>query len=130
MLILIPIPNSSLWFIDGLRFNKSASSCFLLHFVIAENLLGVPYWEQIVKELPLIGTTEWVEQNLINLGSKVEAYLKVDCTIQGHGLFVGSTPQLDSLVLEVVKKIQRLSRVYSDFAPFVEHAEVSFIASI
>ncbi|KAL5060448.1 hypothetical protein RYX36_032052 [Vicia faba] len=99
------------------------------------------------EEFGMIGSTEWVEQNLINLASKAVAYLNVDCAVQGPGFFVGSTPQLDSLIREVTKKvkdpdskgvsvyetwaasdagnnIQRLGRVDSDFAPFVQHAGV------
>ncbi|MCI22407.1 putative glutamate carboxypeptidase, partial [Trifolium medium] len=44
------------------------------------------------RHILLIGSTEWVEQNLINLGSKAVAYLNVDCAVQGPGFFVGSTP--------------------------------------
>ncbi|KAH1117381.1 hypothetical protein GLYMA_17G079500v4 [Glycine max] len=51
------------------------------------------------------GSTEWVEHNLINLGCKAVAYLNVDCAVQGPGFFVGSTPQLDSLIIEVTKKV-------------------------
>ncbi|BAT86382.1 hypothetical protein VIGAN_04402300 [Vigna angularis var. angularis] len=58
------------------------------------------------EEFGMIGSTEWVEQNLINLGSKAVAYLNVDCAVQGPGFFVGSTPQLDSLILEVTKKVK------------------------
>lgn len=99
------------------------------------------------EEFGMIGSTEWVEQNLVNLGSKAIAYLNVDCAVQGPGFFVGATPQLDNLLLEVTKKvndpdsegvtvyekwtatnasknIQRLSGVDSDFAPFVQHAGV------
>ncbi|KAK7284739.1 hypothetical protein RJT34_19492 [Clitoria ternatea] len=102
------------------------------------------------EEFGMIGSTEWVEQNLINLGSKAVAYLNVDCAVQGPGFFVGSTPQLDSLIVEITKKvkdpdsegvslyenwtataggnnIQRLSGVDSDFAPFVQHAGVPSI---
>ncbi|KAK4581880.1 hypothetical protein RGQ29_025154 [Quercus rubra] len=102
------------------------------------------------EEFGMIGSTEWVEQNLVNLGSKAVAYLNVDCAVQGPGFFVGATPQLDSLLLEVTKKvkdpdsegstvyekwaatnagtnIQRLSGVDSDFAPFVQHAGVPSI---
>ncbi|XP_045795803.1 probable glutamate carboxypeptidase AMP1 isoform X2 [Trifolium pratense] len=102
------------------------------------------------EEFGMIGSTEWVEQNLINLGSKAVAYLNVDCAVQGPGFFVGSTPQLDSLIHDVTKKvndpdsegvsvyetwaaadggnnIQRLGRVDSDFAPFVQHAGVPSI---
>ena len=43
--------------------------------------------------LPFPATsTEWVEQNLIHLGSKAIAYINVDCAMQGPGFFVGSTP--------------------------------------
>ncbi|KAL9319314.1 hypothetical protein ACSQ67_015831 [Phaseolus vulgaris] len=102
------------------------------------------------EEFGMIGSTEWVEQNLVNLGSKAVAYLNVDCAVQGSGFFAGSTPQLDDLLLDVIKKvndpdsegttiyqswaavggksnIQRLSRVDSDFAPFVQHAGVPSI---
>ncbi|XP_020213379.1 probable glutamate carboxypeptidase PLA3 isoform X1 [Cajanus cajan] len=58
------------------------------------------------EEFGMIGSTEWVEQNLINLGSKAVAYLNVDCAVQGPGFFVGSTPQLDNLILEVMKKVK------------------------
>ncbi|XP_072054078.1 probable glutamate carboxypeptidase AMP1 isoform X2 [Arachis hypogaea] len=102
------------------------------------------------EEFGMVGSTEWVEQNLINLSPKAVAYLNVDCAVQGPGLFVGSTPQLDNLIVEVTKKvkdpdsegasiyenwavtgedynIQRLSAVDSDFAPFVQHAGVPSI---
>ncbi|XP_054825004.1 probable glutamate carboxypeptidase AMP1 isoform X2 [Prosopis cineraria] len=102
------------------------------------------------EEFGMIGSTEWVEQNLINLGSKAIAYLNVDCAVQGSGFFASSTPQLDSLILEVSKKVKdpdststtvyenwaavsgnynilRLSGLDSDFAPFVQHAGVPSI---
>ncbi|RVW68038.1 putative glutamate carboxypeptidase AMP1 [Vitis vinifera] len=58
------------------------------------------------EEFGMIGSTEWVEQNLLNLGSKVVAYLNVDCAVQGPGFFAGATPQLDNLLIEVAKKVQ------------------------
>ncbi|XP_042017315.1 probable glutamate carboxypeptidase AMP1 isoform X2 [Salvia splendens] len=102
------------------------------------------------EEFGMIGSTEWVEQNLLNLGSKAVAYFNVDCAVQGPGLFVSATPQLDDLFVEVTKQvkdpdseneyvyerwvaanrgvnIQRLSRVDSDFAPFLQHAGVASI---
>ncbi|KAK9122990.1 hypothetical protein Sjap_012592 [Stephania japonica] len=95
----------------------------------------------------MIGSTEWVEKNLANLGSKAVAYLNVDCAVQGPGLFASATPQLDDLIVEVTKEIkdpdsegvnvyqswtatnkgvniQRLGRLDSDFAPFLQHAGV------
>lgn len=102
------------------------------------------------EEFGMIGSTEWVEQNLLNLGSKAVAYFNVDCAVQGPGLFVSATPQLDDLLVEVIKQvkdpdsenaylyeqwtaanrgvnIQRLSRVDSDFAPFLQHAGIASI---
>ncbi|CAA0822581.1 Probable glutamate carboxypeptidase 2 [Striga hermonthica] len=100
------------------------------------------------EEFGMIGSTEWVEQNLINLGSKAVAYINVDCAAQGPGLFVSASPQLDDLLVEVtkqvkdpdskntylherwtaaskgIKKIERLSRADSDFAPFLQHAGI------
>ncbi|GFZ09286.1 peptidase M28 family protein [Actinidia rufa] len=102
------------------------------------------------EEFGMIGSTEWAEQNLVNLGSKAVAYLNVDCAVQGPGFYAGATPQLDDLLVEVTKKvkdpdsegmtlymtwkttnkgvnIQRLAGVDSDFAPFVQHAGVPSI---
>ncbi|KAG9445216.1 hypothetical protein H6P81_016556 [Aristolochia fimbriata] len=102
------------------------------------------------EEFGMIGSTEWVEENLENIRSKAVAYLNVDCAVQGPGLFVRASPQLDDLIIEVVKKvndpdvngmtvyqtwilanngtnIERLSDVDSDFAAFVQHAGVPSI---
>ncbi|CAK9137895.1 unnamed protein product [Ilex paraguariensis] len=99
------------------------------------------------EEFGMVGSAEWVEQNLLNLGSKAVAYLNVDCAVQGPGFFARATPQLDNLLIDVTKKvrdpdsedatlhdkwratnngikIQRLSGVDSDFAPFLQHAGV------
>uniref|UniRef100_A0A0D9ZE76 glutamate carboxypeptidase II n=1 Tax=Oryza glumipatula TaxID=40148 RepID=A0A0D9ZE76_9ORYZ len=94
-----------------------------------------------------IGSTEWVEENLEDLQSKAVAYLNVDCAVQGIGLFAGSTPQLDNLLVDVTRQvkdpdvegktvhdtwnkmtgginIERLARTDSDFAPFLHHAGI------
>ncbi|XP_060216375.1 probable glutamate carboxypeptidase AMP1 [Lycium barbarum] len=99
------------------------------------------------EEFGMIGSTEWVEQNLVNLGSKSVAYLNVDCAVQGPGFFPRTTPQFDDLLTEITKKvndpdtdgttlyerwtaanrgikIQRLTAVDSDFSPFLHHAGV------
>lgn len=60
-----------------------------------------------------IGSTEWVEQNLLNLGSEVVAYLNVDCAVQGPGFFAGATPQLDNLLIEVAKKVEKDGKISS-----------------
>lgn len=102
------------------------------------------------EEFGMIGSTEWVEQNLATLESKAVAYINVDCAVQGPGLYAGATPQLDDLLVKVTKKVKdpdsdyatvyekwassnggvyigRLDRVDSDFAPFLHHAGVPSI---
>eukprot|EP01018_Ginkgo_biloba_P010498 Gb_39263 [translate_table: standard] len=104
------------------------------------------------EEYGMIGSTEWVEQNFDNLGTKAVAYLNVDCAVQGPGFFAGATPQLDNLLIEVTKevkdpdsnyetvhkswvaastgnkvKIDRLGGGGSDFAAFLQHAGVPSI---
>ncbi|TVU44683.1 hypothetical protein EJB05_04132, partial [Eragrostis curvula] len=99
------------------------------------------------EEFGMIGSTEWVEENLADLHSKAVAYLNVDCAVQGVGLFAGSTPQLDKLLVDVTMQvkdpdvtgktvhdtwnemdgginIERLARTDSDFAPFLHHAGI------
>lgn len=44
----------------------------------------------------------------MNLGSKAVAYLNVDCAVQGPGFYGTATPQLDDLLLEVTKKVEKL----------------------
>ncbi|KAI3910609.1 hypothetical protein MKX01_040489, partial [Papaver californicum] len=56
------------------------------------------------EEFGMVGSTEWVEQNLVNLGSKAVTYLNVDCAVQGPGFFARATPQLDNLIIDVTKK--------------------------
>ncbi|CAN6465097.1 unnamed protein product [Victoria cruziana] len=99
------------------------------------------------EEFGMIGSTEWVEQNLHILESKAVAYLNVDCAVQGPDFFAGATPQLDNLIIEITKqvtdpdsdygtvyqswsssdgdsKVKRLSGVASDFAAFLQHGGI------
>uniref|UniRef100_J3LTK2 glutamate carboxypeptidase II n=2 Tax=Oryza brachyantha TaxID=4533 RepID=J3LTK2_ORYBR len=99
------------------------------------------------EEFGMIGSTEWVEENLEDLHSKAIAYLNVDCAVQGVGFFAGSSPQLDTLLINVTRQvkdpdvegktvhdtwtkmngginIERLARTDSDFAPFLHHAGI------
>lgn len=52
-----------------------------------------------------IGSTEWVEQNLLGIRSNGVAYLNVDCAVQGSDFFAAATPQLDDALIEVTKKV-------------------------
>uniref|UniRef100_A0A7N0VHE6 glutamate carboxypeptidase II n=1 Tax=Kalanchoe fedtschenkoi TaxID=63787 RepID=A0A7N0VHE6_KALFE len=99
------------------------------------------------EEFGMIGSTEWVEQNLLRLRSNGVAYLNVDCAVQGSGFSAAATPQLDDVLIEVTKKVhspysdgltvfeqwspasgitkvQRLTGAYSDFAPFLQHVGI------
>ncbi|XP_065036230.1 probable glutamate carboxypeptidase VP8 isoform X3 [Musa acuminata AAA Group] len=100
------------------------------------------------EEFGMIGSTEWVEQNLGKLTSMAVTYLNVDCAVQGDGFFAGATPQLDKLLVQVTKqiqdpdlegrtvydswaannegisKIERLARADSDFSAFLHHAGI------
>uniref|UniRef100_A0A1J3EBZ8 glutamate carboxypeptidase II n=1 Tax=Noccaea caerulescens TaxID=107243 RepID=A0A1J3EBZ8_NOCCA len=100
------------------------------------------------EEFGMVGSTEWVEENVVNLGASAVAYLNVDCAVQGSGFFAGATPQLDGLLVDALKLIQdpdaagltveetfksqnniiqRLSRVDSDFSGFLHHAGIPSI---
>ncbi|RRT42594.1 hypothetical protein B296_00044805 [Ensete ventricosum] len=57
------------------------------------------------EEFGMIGSTEWVEQNLGRLSSEAVVYLNVDCAVQGDGFFASATPQLDKLIVEVTKQV-------------------------
>lgn len=61
-----------------------------------------------------IGSTEWVEENIMNLGSRAVAYLNVDCAVQGPGLFVSTTPQLDDLLIDITKKVRELCNILAN----------------
>ncbi|XP_028548199.1 probable glutamate carboxypeptidase VP8 isoform X2 [Dendrobium catenatum] len=111
-------------------------------------VVGVGGGSTMVNFTYQIGSTEWVEQNLENLGSKAVVYLNLDCAVQGPGFFPGASPQLDKLLIEIMKqvtdpdsegitvyhtwvaknggvnKIERLSRADSDFTAFLHHAGV------
>lgn len=65
-----------------------------------------------------IGSTEWVEENLVNLGAKAVAYLNVDCAVQGPGFFAGATPQLDDILIEVTKMVSWGRIIDYDFKMF------------
>nr|CAB3474202.1 unnamed protein product [Digitaria exilis] len=58
------------------------------------------------EEFALIGSTEWVEENMDTLASRAIAYLNVDISIFGPGgLRPRATPQLDELIKEASKMV-------------------------
>eukprot|EP00850_Spirogloea_muscicola_P007188 SM000036S13232 [mRNA] locus=s36:38575:43897:- [translate_table: standard] len=105
-------------------------------------------------KLPLIGSTEWAEENLNLLRERAVAYLNVDCGVKGPGgLLAAATPQLDHIIkhaASLVKdpdhagktlldtwqemspkkstpKIGRMGGGGTDYAAFLQHVGVSSI---
>lgn len=101
------------------------------------------------EEYALIGSTEWVEQNIDILGASAVAYLNVDFGVAGPGFNAAASPQLDELLIEITKQvtdpddvkqslytswvassnkttptIDRLGGGGSDYAAFLQHAGV------
>ncbi|KAF8751394.1 hypothetical protein HU200_012068 [Digitaria exilis] len=98
------------------------------------------------EEFALIGSTEWVEENMDTLASRAIAYLNVDISIFGPGgLRPRATPQLDELIKEASKMvpdpdepsqtlydtmmryhppITRVAGAGTDFAAFLQHVGI------
>ncbi|KAG2600553.1 hypothetical protein PVAP13_5KG526700 [Panicum virgatum] len=98
------------------------------------------------EEFALIGSTEWVEENMDTLASRAIAYLNVDISVFGPGgLKPRATPQLDELIKEASKMvpdpdepsqtlydtmmrhhppITRVAGAGTDFAAFLQHIGV------
>jgi N-acetylated-alpha-linked acidic dipeptidase len=57
------------------------------------------------EEYGLVGSTEWVEQNIDLLGLNAVAYLNLDTGVGGSGFSAGASPQLDGLLQEVTKQV-------------------------
>ncbi|PHT52212.1 hypothetical protein CQW23_06674 [Capsicum baccatum] len=68
-----------------------------------------------------IGSAEWVEENREMLAARVDAYLNVDCTIQGGPFRASATLQLDDIIIEAARQLGRLEGAGSDYAAFVQH---------
>ncbi|KAG0459548.1 hypothetical protein HPP92_022676 [Vanilla planifolia] len=101
------------------------------------------------EEYHLLGSTEWVEENMAMLASRAVAYLNVDIGVTGPGFHASSTPQLDKLLIEAAKMVQdpenvsqtlyetwghsgspllgRLGGGGSDYAAFLQHVGVPSI---
>lgn len=50
------------------------------------------------EEFNLVGSTEWVEQNLPLLSTQAVAYLNIDTAVAGPGFHAAATPQLDDVI--------------------------------
>ncbi|XP_077996989.1 N-acetylated-alpha-linked acidic dipeptidase 2-like [Glandiceps talaboti] len=59
------------------------------------------------EEYGLIGSTEWVEENMKTLSKKAVVYLNVDISVQGnHAFRAKSSPSLYQVIYDVTKKIK------------------------
>lgn len=103
------------------------------------------------EEYGLIGSTEWVEENIDLLSARAVAYLNVDSAVAGPGFSASATPQLDGLLKKITQMVSdpdehdatiydtwvksgqsssligRLGGTGSDYAPFLQHAGVPAI---
>ncbi|XP_065943873.1 N-acetylated-alpha-linked acidic dipeptidase 2 [Magallana gigas] len=58
------------------------------------------------EEYMLMGSTEWVEQYVKNLGNRAVAYLNMDMAIEGnYTLRIRATPMMQSVVYDATKKV-------------------------
>ncbi|XP_024528345.1 probable glutamate carboxypeptidase LAMP1 [Selaginella moellendorffii] len=64
------------------------------------------------EEYGLIGSTEWVEQNLDMLTARAIAYINVDRSVGGPNFDGCGTPQLDNLLMQVTKKVKDPNSVF------------------
>eukprot|EP00899_Mesostigma_viride_P029609 jgi/Mesvir1/9833/Mv14236-RA.1 len=58
------------------------------------------------EEYGLIGSTEWVEDNALELKSRAVAYLNLDAAVSGPRLQISATPSLDHLIHEMAKLVK------------------------
>ena len=57
------------------------------------------------EEYGLVGSTEWVEDNINWLTEKAVAYLNIDVAVSGPRVGLSTTPELHTISTELFKKI-------------------------
>ena len=74
------------------------------------------------EEFGLIGSTEWVEENLPKLSNRAVAYVNSDMCVSGPSLDATASPALKSVLVEAAKKTphpseaeEKKGRSYYDF---------------
>ncbi|KAG6546798.1 hypothetical protein Mapa_011744 [Marchantia paleacea] len=58
------------------------------------------------EEYGMVGSTEWVEENMGMLGASAVAYINVDCAAAGPGFRPKSSPQMDNLLREITRMVK------------------------
>jgi N-acetylated-alpha-linked acidic dipeptidase len=61
------------------------------------------HWD--AEEYGLVGSTEWVEENKIELVNNAVLYINIDSAVSGEDFSAGAVPSLDGFIQEVVKEI-------------------------
>jgi N-acetylated-alpha-linked acidic dipeptidase len=57
------------------------------------------------EEYGLIGSTEWVEENLKDLSENAIVYINIDSAVSGKNFGASSVPSLDNFIQEVIKNV-------------------------
>jgi N-acetylated-alpha-linked acidic dipeptidase len=57
------------------------------------------------EEYGLIGSTEWVEENLKDLSENAIVYINIDAAVSGKNFGASSVPSLDNFIQEVIKNV-------------------------
>jgi len=78
------------------------------------------------EEPGLLGSTEWVEQNLADLRAKAIAYINTDVGVSGPNFSASATPSLGELIREATREVADPSTgrtVYDVWKERVEHGK-------
>ncbi|KAK1658373.1 PA domain-containing protein [Colletotrichum godetiae] len=109
------------WMIGG-NGDPNSGSAILVEFTKAVNALVSKGWKpkrNIViaswdaEEYGLVGSTEWVEDNVDWLTETAVAYLNIDVAVSGPRPALATTPELQTVGTEIFKKI-----IYPNFGGF------------
>jgi len=74
------------------------------------------------EEPGLMGSTEWVEANRVELQSKAVAYLNTDVGVAGPNFTASATPSLKALIREVAREVQDPRDVRSVYNVWLDRA--------
>ncbi|KAK1573293.1 PA domain-containing protein [Colletotrichum navitas] len=109
------------WMIGG-NGDPNSGSAILVEFTKAVNTLVLKGWKprrNIVlaswdaEEYGLVGSTEWVEDNVDWLTETAVAYLNIDVAVSGPRPNLATTPELHTIGTELFKKV-----IYPNFGGF------------
>ncbi len=75
------------------------------------------------EEPGLIGSTEWVEENVKELQAKAVAYINTDVGVAGPNFAASATPSLQEIVREVTREVTDPKTGHSVYDSWKEHNE-------